>query len=218
MLLKKMIKRVVGRNGYGILLNSKLGSKLHDRLHSDSPTFRDFLLQLLPKNSIGAEIGVNDGDFSERILEIVMPRMLHLIDPWKFESDEFYNSTPYGGENVLSQKDMDQKYQQVESRFKNEIRKNKVIVNRGASEEILSRLNDNYLDWAYIDGNHLYDFVKTDLSLCIQKVKSGGIIAGDDYDGGWCEGGVKKAVDEFVNEGLLKLIQIKNNQFVLQKH
>ncbi|WKT58333.1 class I SAM-dependent methyltransferase [Candidatus Nitrosotenuis chungbukensis] len=218
MLLKKLIKCIVGRNGYGVLLNTKLGNKLHDRLHSQSSTSRDFLLQILPKFSTGAEIGVNDGDFSERILEIVMPNKLHLIDPWKFESDEFYDATPYGRENVPSQKMMDEKYENVRNRFKNEIRKDKIIINRGPSEKILSMFEDNYFDWVYIDGNHLYEFVKKDLILCIKKVKDGGIIAGDDYyDGGWCEGGVKKAVDEFVNAGLIKLIQIKNNQFILQK-
>lgn len=218
MLLKKLIKHIVGRSGYGVLLNTKLGNKLHDRLHSQSPTSRDFLLQLLPKFSIGVEIGVNEGDFSERIIEIVMPNKLHLVDPWKFENDEFYSTTPYGRENVPNQKMMDEKYKNVQNRFKSEIKKGKIIINRGPSEEILSTFVDNYFDWAYIDGNHLYEFVKKDLDLCIKKVKDGGIITGDDYyDGGWCDGGVKKAVDEYVNTGLIKLLQIKNNQFILQK-
>ena len=70
----------------------------------------------------------------------------------------------------------------------------------------------------YIDGNHLYDFVKKDLNLCYSKVKPGGLITGDDYsEGGWSSGGVKRAVDEFINTGLVKLIQIKNKQFILQK-
>ncbi|MDJ0634304.1 MAG: hypothetical protein QNJ34_14035 [Xenococcaceae cyanobacterium MO_188.B29] len=42
---------------------------------------RQFLLERLPKNSVGAEIGVHLGDFSEKILEIVKPNKLHLIDP-----------------------------------------------------------------------------------------------------------------------------------------
>lgn len=217
-LLKKLVKVVVGRNGYGFLLNTKLGNKLHDYLHSQSNTSRDFLLQMLPKHSIGAEIGVNDGDFSERILEIVMPKKLHLIDPWKFECDEFYKTAPYGYENVADQQMMDEKYKSVQSKFNTEINKEKIIINRGFSEEILYTFDDDYFDWAYIDGNHLYEFVKKDLDLCFKKVKNHGLITGDDYyDGGWCNGGVKKAVDEFVNTGSVKLIRIKNNQFILQK-
>ncbi|MEP1930273.1 MAG: class I SAM-dependent methyltransferase, partial [Roseibium sp.] len=38
-----------------------------------------------------------------------------------------------------------------------------------------------YFDWVYIDGNHLYDFVKEDIEICFRKVRSGGIIAGDDF-------------------------------------
>ena len=217
-LLKKLIKRVTGRNGYVFLLNTKLGTKLHNSLHSESTTSRDFLLQTLPKFSIGTEIGVNEGDFSERILEIVRPKRLHLIDPWKFEKEELYRTTPYGSEKIKDQKMMDEKCKNVERRFKNEIKKGQVIINRGYSEEILSVFDDNYFDWVYVDGNHLYEFVKKDLDLCFKKLMTGGLITGDDYyEGGWCNGGVKKAVDELVNTGLVKLIQIKNNQFILQK-
>ena len=138
--------------------------------------------------------------------------------PWKFENDQLYDNTPYGKGSVMSQEMMDKKYTNVQNRFKVEIQKNKLDVHRGFSEDILSRFNDSYFDWAYIDGNHLYEFVKKDLILCIKKVKTGGIIAGDDYyEGGWCDGGVKKAVDEFINMNSLKLIETKNNQFVLQK-
>lgn len=217
-LLKKFVKIIVGRNGYSFLLNTKLGNKLHDHFHSSSNTSRDFLLQALPKYSVGAEIGVNDGDFSERILEIVMPKKLYLIDPWHFESDEFYKITPYGSENVNGQNMMDKKYKYVQNKFNTEINKGKVIINRGFSEKILSEFDDEYFDWVYIDGNHLYDFVKKDLDFCLKKVKNSGFITGDDYyDGGWCDGGVKKAVDEFIAAGLVKLICIKNNQFLLQK-
>jgi hypothetical protein len=40
------------------------------------------LLEMLPKNSIGAEIGVSAGDFSQEILNVLAPRELVLIDPW----------------------------------------------------------------------------------------------------------------------------------------
>ena len=48
---------------------------------------REWLLKRLPKRSVCAEIGVYEGRFSELILRIARPRKLHLIDPWKYETD-----------------------------------------------------------------------------------------------------------------------------------
>lgn len=216
--IKRLIKSVIGRDGYAVLINTKIGSKLHDRLHSNSSTSRDFLLQLFPKFSVGVEIGVNDGDFSERILEIIRPKQLHLIDPWEFVDDPLYSEAPYGSRNVDGQNMMDEKYNSVKKRFAHLINKNHVVIHRCLSENIYNTFEDNYFDWIYVDGNHFYDFIKKDLTLYYSKVKTGGFIAGDDYYPDDLSGtGVKRAVDEFVNTGVVKLIQIKHNQFVLQK-
>ena len=92
---------------------TKFGTKLHDRLHNNSLSSRDFLLQILPKFSIGIEIGVNEGNFSERILEIVQPKKLYLVDPWKFEAGESYTA----GEIIKDQKTLDVRFQNVSKKF-----------------------------------------------------------------------------------------------------
>ena len=46
---------------------------------------RNALLGQLPKNGIAAEIGVNRGDFSERIFTLAQPAELHLVDIWETE-------------------------------------------------------------------------------------------------------------------------------------
>jgi cephalosporin hydroxylase len=70
----------------------------------------------------------------------------------------------------------------------------------------------------YIDGNHVYEFVKSDLELFYRKVKTGGYIAGDDYElGRWWKGGVKRAVDEFLKKMPVELVEIQNYQFILRK-
>jgi len=70
----------------------------------------------------------------------------------------------------------------------------------------------------YIDGNHLYEFVKSDLELYYHKVRSGGYIAGDDYEiGGWWKSGVKLAVDEFVKNRAVEVVDIRDRQFILRK-
>lgn len=222
MFLKKVIKKLVGKKTYSFMLNTPLGQKLHDNFHENNPTSRDFLLQCLPRNSIGLEIGVNNGDFSERILEIVSPKKLHLIDPWKFFDDDSFDSTPYGKNNILNQIEMDKKFENVKKRFSKEIYKKQIVIHRDFSKEIMPKFENDYFDWVYIDGNHLYDFVKQDLHFCYEKTKDNSMITGDDYyldsiSSDWSQGGVKKAVDEFVDAGFAQIIQLKNNQFILQK-
>jgi len=178
---------------------------------------RDFLLELMPKNSICAEIGVWKGEFSKKILQIVQPKELHLIDPWKFESEQIYNNAWYG-RKIGSQDAIDQIYNFVTKQFRQEVENNQVFIHRNLSTTAGNSFSDNYFDWVYIDGNHLYEFVKKDLELFYRKVKKGGYICGDDYEeGGWWKGGVKKAVDEFLQKGTVKQIKIKNKQFILEK-
>jgi len=182
--------------------------------HADS---RQFLLDMLPKNSAGAEIGVHVGDFSRLILETVVPKEFHLIDPWKHETSAAYKDAWYGGLAKKGQAEMNARYARVCRRFDREIRAGRVTVHRGFSTDVLDRFPDGHLDWIYIDGNHLYEFVKKDLELAFRKTKKGGYIAGDDYsEGGWWGGGVKKAVDEFLAAMPVRLIAIRHGQFVIQ--
>src|SRR5437879_9344155 len=50
-------------------------------------TTRFELLTLLPSNDIVAEVGVGEGDYSEKILRLSSPKRLHLIDAWSSERD-----------------------------------------------------------------------------------------------------------------------------------
>ena len=186
-----------------------------DSLQTDR---RRFLLDMLPKHSAGAEIGVHMGDFSQQIVAFTTPIELHLIDPWEHQTSDMYKDAWYGGEAAGGQKEMDQRYADVCNKFDQEIQDGRVKVHRGYSTDILDQFPDEYFDWIYIDGNHLYEFVKKDLELSLQKTKSGGLITGDDYcKGGWWEGGVKKAVDEFSKTESIQLVELMNRQFVFQK-
>jgi hypothetical protein len=179
---------------------------------------RDFLLKQMPKQSVCAEIGVYKGDFAARIMRIVQPKKLHLIDPWKFESSAAYRESLYGGEQGVSQTNMDSIYYGVLERFNMQISTGTINVHRAASVDASLAFPDTYFDWIYIDGNHQYEFVKKDLESYYRKVIKGGYMTGDDYvEGGWWQGGVKRAVDECVANGLVELQQIKNNQFCLRK-
>lgn len=179
---------------------------------------RDFLLRMLPTTSVGAEIGVHKGGFSVQILRIVKPTKLHLIDPWNYEQADEYKDALYGGKSKGGQAEMDKRFDDVRSRFSSHIEAGQVVVHRGYSSDVSKEFPDGYFDWVYIDGNHLYEFVIKDLEQYYEKVKSGGLITGDDYtERGWWKGSVKKAVDEFVSSSPVELIEIRNRQFILRK-
>ena len=178
---------------------------------------RRFLLDLMPKSSVCAEIGVHTGRFSTNILEVVHPRELHLIDPWKHETSALYQRALFGGRVDSGQQAMDARYHAVLDHFKTNIDSGQVKVHRGYSSEVLTTFPDHYFDWMYIDGNHLYEFVMQALQLALMKSKPGGYITGDDYGReGWWEGGVERAVDEFCRSQRVELIAIRNNQFILK--
>jgi hypothetical protein len=178
---------------------------------------REWLLHRLAKRAVCAEIGVYQGRFSELILRITRPEKLHLIDPWKYESDPAYERSFMGRLKGQSQERMDAMYETVVKVFKSK----RVDIHRAASSACSSLFPDNYFDWIYIDGNHQYEFVKQDLESYFPKVKKGGSIAGDDYDRGpshWSKDGVKRAVDEFVSKGFCQKIVIEKHQFLLKKN
>ncbi len=182
------------------------------------PGGRSFLLEMLPQQSIGAEIGVHTGSFSQKILNSISPKELHLIDPWEHQTSDTYAEALYGGQAEDGQNTMDERYSAVCNRFSQEVQTGQVKIHRGYSADILAKFPDEYFDWIYIDGNHLYEYVKKDLELSFKKTKANGLITGDDYvSGGWWKGGVKQAVDEFKKRKDIKLIELCNCQFVFRK-
>ncbi|MFB5645401.1 MAG: class I SAM-dependent methyltransferase, partial [Nitrosopumilaceae archaeon] len=112
---------------------------------------RKFLLEMMPKDSICAEIGVQQGFFSAEILKIVQPKKLFLIDPWAY-----YNP------KKTTQARHDEFYEMVKNRMQN---KPNVEILRGKSVEMLTNFPDNHFDWVYIDGDHSYEGVKADLEI-----------------------------------------------------
>lgn len=153
------------------------------------------MLEALPKNGIGAEVGVWEGRFSEVILEVCSPKILHLIDPWEY--DPRFNNTGFGRKKNAER--MPQMHEMVAEKFAGDDR---VHLHRAMSGDALTAMEDASLDWIYIDGNHNEPFVGNDLALATKKVRPGGVIAGDDYH--WSDGEgtpVKDAVKRCV-EGL----------------
>ena len=144
---------------------------------------REALLAQFVHGGTVAEIGVDQGEFSELILKICQPSKFYLVDAW---GNERYNA---------------HKEAQVRDKFKEQTQSGMMEIRKGYSTNILPEFQDKYFDWVYIDTNHLYPTTYEELVLASQKVKPGGIIAGHDYvTGNWnrrVRYGVIEAVHEF---------------------
>jgi Methyltransferase domain len=147
---------------------------------------REALLAELPPGGVGAELGVDQGDFTETILRVARPQRLFLVDSW---ATRRYN---------------DDKARRVQDRFASQIAAGQVSIHRGLSLEAVSRFEDASLDWIYIDSSHAYGVTAAELRAYAPKLKPGGIMAGHDYSmGNWVKGfryGVIEAVHEFCVE------------------
>ena len=69
-----------------------------------------------------------------------------------------------------------------------------IVVMRGMSEEV-GKGFPRCIDLLFIDGDHSYEGVCSDIRTWLPKVKNGGVLMFHDY--GWAEG-VQKAVKEFI--------------------
>ncbi len=169
------------------------------------------LLQSLPKGGRVAEVGVWEGAFSRKILEICEPAELHLIDPWLYQPE--FSNTGFGRRK--NEDLMEQKYKDVCAAFENDPR---VKIHRAMSDVALSGLADGYLDWVYLDGNHNEPFIGTDIALSLQKVKPDGLITGDDFN--WMSDAqgapVKRAVEQAVADlGDKASLKTMANQWII---
>jgi hypothetical protein len=166
------------------------------------------------------EIGVHEGTFSNLLLKEFNPKIFYLVDPWKYQSEELYKKSFYGGNlsNFDGQKKLNDRYEAVKLNFKEQIFSGEIILVRKNSNEIFDLLKDNFFDLIYIDGNHTLDFVKSDIINALNKIKKDGIVVCDDYGNpGWWDDGVTKAVDKLCEENYVKKIFTKSHQCVLKK-
>jgi len=163
------------------------------------PMTRTQLIQLLPQDGEVAEIGVANGDFSQDILTAVKPRRLHLIDPW-----EHHERTDYGDLFNVSDVELDDRFNAVLTRFREQIDSGSVKIYRDYSEDAAVFFGDGQLDWVYIDGLHSVDAAYNDLVTYAPKIRGDGFIIGHDYTNHvqaqqW-NFGVVEAVNRFVLE------------------
>lgn len=135
----------------------------------DRKNGRGLLVDLFSNSETGAEIGVWEGGFSEKICRANPRLKLICVDPWKPQKGylEVKNDAARMDAAFASAQ---QRLQPYDCTFM-----------RMTSLEAAAKVPDNSLDWVYIDSNHLREHVLADLNAWIPKVKSSGVISGHDY-------------------------------------
>jgi len=101
------------------------------------------------------------------------------------------------GEEKSYDEDPDIKSKTILQKYYSNISPVKEYINTivGDSKEVHTQFENESVDFLFIDGDHRYEGIRTDLHNWFPKIKKGGIISGHDYFEPTC--GVKKAVDEF---------------------
>jgi hypothetical protein len=138
----------------------------------------------------GAEIGVEEGRFSQFLCQVIPGLKLYAVDAWL--SYGWYLTTRY------TQEVMDEKHRKA---VRNLAPFNCEIV-WGMSSEVAGHFADDSLDFVFIDSNGGFEYACQDIGLWSQKVRPGGIVSGHDYFNsrlpGRCR--VKDAVDQWIRE------------------
>lgn len=135
----------------------------------------------------GIEIGVSTGGHSHAILKNTSVEKLYSIDPYTINTTLNLHNNAYF---------YDVLFYRVKYRLGQYGERSELI--RSYSADAIHLFKNNDLDFVFVDGSHEYKFVKQDLVLYYEKIKPGGIMAGDDYTTGF--DGVPRAVNEFCKE------------------
>lgn len=160
------------------------------------------LLEILIPKGVGVEVGVQQGLYSDFLLQNWKSGTLHCVDRWMHVSD-------YIDIANKSQEEQELLYQETKERLSKYGERCKII--RMDSVEASKLYEDESLDFVYIDADHSYEGCFKDLEAWYPKVRKGGIFAGHDYINAIFPEtifGVKSAVDKFLFDKK-KLNQLK---------
>ncbi len=83
---------------------------------------------------------------------------------------------------------------------------------KGNSNKVLKKINMKKIDFVFIDGGHEYNTVINDLNNCKEVIDLNGTVLCDDYNLSSAPG-VRKAIDEFVQNNKYKCEIICENRF-----
>ena len=128
------------------------------------------------------EIGCDIGDTTQFLLDSNPELKLAGIDPYENYTD--WNGNPLHERNECYDRFMD-RMKPYKDRF---------LLIREYSDNAHNQVANEWFDVIFVDGLHTYEQLTKDCANFYDKVKTGGIFAGHDYN---AIPGVKQAADEF---------------------
>jgi predicted O-methyltransferase YrrM len=138
-------------------------------------------------SSIGAktvvEIGVRRGRLSILLVQVPTLERLYLIDTWA--DDEPFNKNDPDKTKVKKNARSVKRWARSQPN---------VTVLHMSSSQAVEEFADGSIDFVYLDGDHSFAGVTSDIRHYVPKLRKGGIISGDDYN----LPTVSKVVDELI--------------------
>jgi len=147
-----------------------MSSKIQNYIEKDIPDNVHFILEnknLLEQAKIGVEVGVLFGLFTAALCKHISDIHMTAVDPWGDVSkmDEAY--------------DHNDNYIEALRRF--EPYKNRITVIREESIIAAEQIEDNSVDFVFIDATHTPEAIEKDVYAWLPKIKDTGFISGHDY-------------------------------------
>lgn len=143
------------------LYSATINSTPRPMIHFVKDYFGDY-----PLNA--AEIGTYRGINADNMLKYLNINEIYLIDPY-----QSYNEYTDPINDSIDDKTFN------EAKWRTSHSADKITWIREPSNTAYNKIPDK-LDYIYIDGNHLYNYVIEDIDLYYPKVRSGGVIGGHD--------------------------------------
>lgn len=126
----------------------------------------------LPTGAVIAEIGVEYGNFSERLIDTLRPSQF-----WAFDVFDLHTIPGRPHARVLGADTHDGYYRKrIGKRTDTDVR---VVV--GDSSTKLAQIPDSFFDMIYVDGDHRLQGVINDAKQSVRAVKPQGILIFNDY-------------------------------------
>lgn len=150
------------------------------------------------KNPMGVEVGVFAGDLSKRLLRR-QDLILTMVDSWEEHGKESQYAASGDFHGKLTNQQQEDFYQHTLNVTQFADARRNVV--RASSLEAASHYADNLFDFVFLDADHTYEAVKSDIAAWYPKVKPGGFLCGHDYmNPSFPAWGVERAVSEFCQE------------------